>query len=134
MSRPTKFTNDVVQKLEEAFKVWATIEEACSYADISRSSYYEWLDKNHEFSDKISLSKKYLVLKSRMVIAKSLEEWDVRTAMWYLERKRKTEFVIPYIKKENEESEDRLTKEEEELVFKALEEHGIVYKNYLNNK
>ena len=92
--RPVKITEKIVQKLQEAFKIWSSVEEACCYADISRSTYYDWISKNKEFSDKIELSKKYLTLKSRMVIANSLEKWDIKTAMWYLERKRKDEFSI----------------------------------------
>ncbi len=97
MSRPTKLKKRVVQKLQEAFKLWCTTSEACCYAEISRSTYYDWLSTNQEFSDKIELSKKYLEYKSRAVIANSLENWDVKTAMWYLERKNKKEFNVQYL-------------------------------------
>lgn len=94
MWRPTKLNDTTVQKLYEAFKLWWTIEEACCYAEISRATYYEWIKENNEFSDKIALAKRYLEIKSRAVISDSLEKWDVKTAMWYLERKNKVEFSI----------------------------------------
>lgn len=96
--RPTRLNNNIIRKLKEAFKLWCTIEEACSYAEIWTSSYYEWLTKNKEFSEEINIAKKYLEFKSRAVIAQSLEKWDVKTAMWYLERKNKEEFNFQYIK------------------------------------
>lgn len=92
MARPSKLSESVVQKLEDAFKLGCTTQEACCYANISTSSYYDWSANNREFSDKMELFKKYLEIKSRTVIAKSLEAGDVKTAMWYLERKNKTEF------------------------------------------
>jgi len=95
--RPTKLNERTIQKLKEAFKLWCSVEEACSYAEISSSSYYEWLSKNEEFSEEISIVKKYLEFKSRAVIAQSLENWDVKTAMWYLERKSKDEFNLQHI-------------------------------------
>lgn len=92
IGRPTKLNDTIVQKLKDAFKLWCSIKEACCYAEISTSTYHEWISKNKEFSDEIELSKKYLEYKSRAVIAGSLEAWDVKTAMWYLERKNKREF------------------------------------------
>lgn len=90
--RPTKLNDTIVQKLKDAFKLWCSIKEACCYAEISTSTYHDWISKNKEFSDEIEISKKYLEYKSRAVIAGSLEAWDVKTAMWYLERKNKREF------------------------------------------
>ena len=90
--RPTKLNDMIVQKLKDAFKLWCSIKEACCYAEISTSTYHDWISKNQEFSDEIEISKKYLEYKSRAVIAGSLEAWDVKTAMWYLERKNKREF------------------------------------------
>ena len=40
---PTKMTDDTVTKLESILKIGGTIEEACSYALISRETYYRWL-------------------------------------------------------------------------------------------
>lgn len=90
--RPTKLQTSTVQKLQDAFKLGCSIWEACCYAEISRSSYYTWIEENPEFSDKIDIAKRYLEFKSRSVIANSLEAGDVKTAMWYLEKKNKKEF------------------------------------------
>lgn len=101
--RPTKLNNNTIQKLKEAFKMDCTVLEACCYADISKTTYYDWLSENKGFSDEIEASKKYLEFKSRQVIANSIEWGDTKTAIWYLERKRRKEFSINYIeeKKDN---------------------------------
>ena len=104
--RPTKLNNSTIQKLRDAFKMDCTVLEACWYANIGKSTYYDWISENKEFSDEIEVSKKYLELRSRQVIANSIEWWDTKTAMWYLERKRRKEFSINYIVEEKETGED----------------------------
>lgn len=100
--RPTKMTDKVVQKLKEAFKIWATVQEACYYANISKTTYYDWLKQNSEFSDEITDSKTYLIFQSKLTIANSIEKWNSKTAIWYLERKLKNEFNINYIEEEKD--------------------------------
>lgn len=100
--RPTKMTDKVVQKLKEAFKIWATTQEACYYANISKTTYYDWLKQNSEFSDEIADSKTYLIFQSKLAIANSIESWNSKTAIWYLERKLKNEFNMNYIEEEKD--------------------------------
>lgn len=88
--RPTVMTPEVVAKLEQAFAIDATVEEACSYADISRDSFYDYLKINPKFSDRIADLRNRPVLKARQTIVKALETSD--GAKWYLERKAKKEF------------------------------------------
>ena len=52
MSRPTVMTDDIVAKLESAFLMGCTDNEACLYADIDRSTLYRYQEKNPEFSDR----------------------------------------------------------------------------------
>jgi len=41
-----------VKKLEEAFAMDCSIEEACFYAGISRQTYYTWIKDNPELLDR----------------------------------------------------------------------------------
>lgn len=52
MARPTKLNELTVKKLEEAFLIGATVEEACFYADISKQTYYNWSKENPELFDR----------------------------------------------------------------------------------
>lgn len=91
VGRPTVMTPEVVAKLEQAFAIDATVEEACSYADISRDAFYDYLKKNPDFSDRIGDLRQKPILKARQTIVKSLD--NPTSAQWYLSRKRKNEFA-----------------------------------------
>lgn len=88
--RPTVFTPETVMKLEQAFAIDCTVEEACSYAEISRQSFYEHIKRNPEFTDRIEDLRQRPVLKARQTIVKSLD--NPQHAFEYLKRKRKKEF------------------------------------------
>lgn len=92
MGRPTVITDEVLQKLEQAFSLDCTDDEACVYADISPRSLYYYQEANPDFLQRKKLLKQKLVLKARTVIANSLNSDDRDTAKWYLERKKKDEF------------------------------------------
>jgi len=109
MARPTKnnpngeqispkLTPDTVHKLEEAFALDATVGEACFYADISRTTYYEWIKNNPELADKFERLREKPVLLARESVVKALKT-DPELSLKYLERKRRSEFAT---KVENE--------------------------------
>ncbi len=50
--RPTVMTVETVNKLEEAFMLGCTDEEACFAANISKQTLYNYQDKNPEFIDR----------------------------------------------------------------------------------
>ena len=90
VGRPTKMTDETVMKLEQAFAIDATVEEACSYADISRNTFYVWLKEHEEYQDRIDELRQRPMLKARQTIVKSLDTPE--GARWYLARKKKQEF------------------------------------------
>lgn len=120
--RPTKMTKVAVQKLKEAFKLWSTTQEACSYAKISKTTFYDWKKKDIEFSDEIDNIKVYLTLQCKITIAKKIIDWDVKTSIWYLERKAPKEFNLNYIEEEKEDSPLINPMKERMLEIRAREE------------
>lgn len=90
MARPIEFTDDVVRKLEDAFAFDATVEEACLYADISRSTYYDNIKLRPELVDRFEELRERPVLLARQTVVNSLK--DPANAFKYLEKKRKKEF------------------------------------------
>jgi len=106
--RPTKMTDDTINKLEHAFSIGASDEEACFYADISTQTLYTYQKKNKKFLERKEALKINPVLQSRQVVIKEIigekkfnkktkkEEWirrpNAQMAMSYLEKKRKSEF------------------------------------------
>lgn len=90
--RPSVMTEVVIQKLEQAFAMGCTDLEACLYAEISKSTFYDYIKENPEFSDRKDILKEMPVLKARESVIRHMEQ-DGNLAMKYLERKKKDEFA-----------------------------------------
>ena len=89
--RPTKLTEETIGKLEAAFAVDATVEEACFYAGINKDTYYTWIKKNKKLSDRFeALRNKPILLARQTVVSKMTDSYQ--NAMDYLKRKRRGEF------------------------------------------
>lgn len=91
VGRKTKMTEIVVKKLEEAFAMGCTDDEACIYANISRQTLYTYQNNNKEFLDRKELLKQTPILLARQTVIESLK--IPQTAQWFLERKKKDEFT-----------------------------------------
>lgn len=87
----TKLTDETVQKLETCFAMDCSIPEACSYADISTRTYYNWVKDNPEMEERFLALRQRPFLKARQTIMRSLE--NQKGAQWYMERKKKAEFA-----------------------------------------
>lgn len=84
-------TNDKIKKLEDAFAIDASIDEACYYANISHQTYYNWLKKKPELVERFERLRQKPVLTARQVVVKALAT-DPEMALKYLERKKRKEF------------------------------------------
>lgn len=90
IGRPTKLTPAVVSKLEDAFKIGCNTLEACAHAEISRDTYYKFVEKNQEISDRFEEMKQQPVLKARQTVFKNLN--NPKIAWDYLQKSRPEEF------------------------------------------
>lgn len=90
MGRPTVVTPEVLRKLEEAFALGCTDLEACLYADIASSTFYDYQKAHPDFLDRKLELKETPVLKARTTVVNNLHDPDL--ALKYLERKKKDEF------------------------------------------
>ena len=91
--RPTVMTSDVILKLELAFTWGCTDLEACCFADISKSSLYEYCDKHPEFSERKETLKNQPTMKARRVINSALDDDDINTAHKVIDRKEGSKVV-----------------------------------------
>lgn len=89
--RKSVITDDVRRKIEEAAALDASVEEIAFYADISRDAYYDLLNRDKPFSDRIAALRQRPVLKARQTANEKMVE-SYQNAMDYLKRKRKAEF------------------------------------------
>lgn len=93
MSRPTVFTSKTLQKLEHAFALGCSDDEACIYAKISPSSLYNYQAENHEFLERKRLLRQTPILKARMELIKGFRN-NPNLALRFLERTRNSEFNL----------------------------------------
>lgn|SRR3990167_3500715 len=92
---PTKMTDDTVTKLESILKIGGTIEEACSYALISRETYYRWLKEDNGFMTKMDSAKHYSDIIAKNIVVDSMhKDRNLDTAKWWLEKR---QFNQPFI-------------------------------------
>jgi hypothetical protein len=86
--RPTKLTEETVIKLESILKIGGTIEEACSYALISRETYYRWLKEDIGFMTKMEQAKHYSDIVAKNIVVDSMhKDRNLETAKWWLEKR-----------------------------------------------
>lgn len=89
--RPTVMTPDVLSKLEDAFMFCFTDEEACLYAGISTTAFYNYQLENPEFKER----KKALRLHPNLSAKKELVEGikgNINQARWWAQNKMGDEF------------------------------------------
>jgi hypothetical protein len=85
------------KKLLEAFKMDCTVEEACTYADIKKGTFYDYISKNPEFSEEIESARQWPVLLARKTILNAIMKGSREASQFYLERKRRNEFATKEI-------------------------------------
>lgn len=87
-----KQTPEVLSKLEQAFAIGATNEEACFFAGIAPATLYTWHNADEALSERHKALKNKPVLQARKVVIDAMQNGDAGTAKWYLERQRREEF------------------------------------------
>jgi len=90
IGRPTLFTPETIDKLEAVFLIGGTDLEACLYANVSKSAFYNYQIKNPDFVDRKEMLKETPFLKARKTIVESLN--NPQYAFEYMKRKKKDEF------------------------------------------
>lgn len=85
--RPTKFSDENVNKIVEVFKIGGTISEACEYVGISITTYNQWINKRPYLAEVFDQARIFpLIAAKNIVVKKMVEEGDVKLAQWYLDR------------------------------------------------
>ena len=87
-------TEEVLQKLKDAFVKGCTDTEACLYAEIAPRTLYNYLDNNKDYAEKRKVWKEHPTMKARWNVSEEIQKGDKETSKWYLERKKKQEFSL----------------------------------------
>ncbi len=119
--RPTKMTDDLVRKLEEIFKIDWTVGEACSRAWIWTTTYYERIEKNKEFADRMSKAQDYPFILARKTLMKGIQKEDTKAAIEYLKRRDKR--YHDKSENTNRNTNEEVSKEELDKINDVLEDN-----------
>ena len=92
MGRPNRITPEDLRKLEEAFAIGASVQEALFYADLPASTYYDYVRDHKDFSDKIDRLKQKPILKARREVVNGIDG-NPEFALKYLSKVKKDEFA-----------------------------------------
>ena len=90
--RPTVMTDEIVGKLEYGFMKGLNVTECCHYADISRTAFYDYLEKHPEFTDRIESLRSNPSTRAKLNVVEAIEHGDTGLSVWWLERRNKDEF------------------------------------------
>lgn len=93
MGRPEVITPEQIVLLKTAFAIGCTDEEACSYAKIPTSTFYDYQKRHPDFSEEKDRLKQTPILKARQELVKGLDG-NPELSLRYLERKLKNEFSL----------------------------------------
>lgn len=115
--RHSVMTPETINKLEQAYSIDATDEEACIFAGIGMSTLYDYQKQNPEFSERKRLLKDKLTFKARTNIANEINKGDADLSKWYLERKKKKEFSTQVVNEITFSMTDEEVNEVEAVLF-----------------
>lgn len=87
-------TPEVVSKLEQAFLMGCTDDEACLFADIGRSTLFRYCDDNEGFRDRKEVLKQNPVLQARQVQMDDLADKNSMIAQKVLDRKEGSKVAV----------------------------------------
>lgn len=84
VSRLTKHDENIVLLLETAFHNGYNITEACQHADISRTTFYEWLGDDDIFSYRMSVAQTALPRKAKTNVFQAINDGDPVISLRFL--------------------------------------------------
>lgn len=90
VGRPYVMTKEVLDKLTYAFTIGASVEKACTYAEIDPKTFYNNAPVGSELFQKFKKMRDKPLLKALKTLYDNLDDPD--NAKWFLERKLKDEF------------------------------------------
>lgn len=90
--RPSVMTPAVIGKLEEAFAKGLNDGEACLFAGIKPSPFYDYCQAHPDFYEKKEALKKQLNIHAKFNISQQIHDGDKDISKWWLERRAKDEF------------------------------------------
>lgn len=86
MARTSKYTEEVLGKIDYALSMGGTYEMAAGYAGVGESTIYEWLEKKPDFVQRVKKARAMGQLGWLAKIEKAASDGNWQAAAWKLER------------------------------------------------
>ncbi len=96
--RPSSATPEKLAVLIAAIEHGFSLIESLQQAALSDDAYRRLIKKSPKFRQEITAAKMKLVMLARSSVARSINEGDMATVRWYLERKCPEEFSMRVVK------------------------------------
>src|SRR4051812_14240705 len=92
VGRKTVMTPEVVRKLEEAFSMDCTDEEACAFAGIGERTYYDHKAQDEAFSQRMERSKRFAFVLAKKTVRRAREQNDATLAIRWLKNRQRDRY------------------------------------------
>ena len=97
--KPSTITPAALKKLENAFRVGATITEALGIAEVSQDAFDRYCKKHPDYRGKIKQWRGQITLSAKTIIARAIRNDNVQMAMKLLELEEKKEARREYARR-----------------------------------
>ena len=85
MARPTKYTEETVERILEGIRLGLTYRHACRCGGVDYVQFNRWMHRYREFRDAVGVANATAVQMERINLG--AKEGDWRAAAWILERR-----------------------------------------------
>lgn len=86
MGRPSKYNEETINRICDGLRLGLFRDQACMLAGINRDTFYEWLNKYPDFSDKVEKAEIACEGKHLANIARFAES-DPKQSQWILSKR-----------------------------------------------
>src|SRR5437763_224382 len=90
--RPTVMTDEVVRKLEEAFSMDCTVDEAVAYAGIGARTYYDERERNEAFAQKMDRAQQFPFVLAKKTVLNAMKDDDGALALKWLKNRQRDRY------------------------------------------
>lgn len=88
MARPTKFSQQIADRIVNVLKAGNTRAASALYVGITYTTLKTWTQRNLEFSAALNHAEAEAEIRCVTVLMKAVQDGDVGAAKWWLERRR----------------------------------------------
>ena len=110
---------DITRKLEEAFSMDCTIEEACAYAGISDDTYSRERKRDPVFAEKMDRAMQFPFVLAKKTVLQAMKDNDGALAMKWLKNRQRDRYHEKVTQETTEKPRDAAAELAEDMIARA---------------